>query len=86
MALHDKIRSSVEKESDTRHVSWIYFESDISRVKVDSNCTLIGLTLAEANLYLFGSTALSVSPNPEAIETGITSATDPESGRTGISP
>ena len=57
MALHEKIRSSVGRESDIRHMSWIYFEGDISTEKVESDCTAIGLLLAEAKLYLFGSTA-----------------------------
>ena len=45
MALHDKIRSSVDRESNIRHVSWICFEGEIPRVKVDSNCIAVGLQL-----------------------------------------
>ena len=86
MALHDKIRSLVDRESDTRHMSWIYLDGEISRVKVDSNWTLIGLPLADANLYLLGSTACNDRSSSEAMETGMTSATHPESGRLGISP
>ena len=86
IALHDRIRSLVDRESDTRHVSWIYLEGEISRVKVDWTCTLIGLPLADANLYLSGSTSYSDRSNSEAMDTGMTSTTDIESGRIEISP
>ena len=59
---------------------------EISKVKEDSNKTLIGVLLADANLYFSGSTFCKDRSRFEAIDTGMTYATDPESGRIEISP
>ena len=54
---------------------------EISKVKDDSNKTLIGVPLADINLYFSESTSCKVRSRAEARDTGMTSATDPESAR-----
>ena len=59
---------------------------EISKVKDDSNKTLIGVPLAEDSEYFSGSTSFKDRSREEANDTGITSATEPESGRMVTSP
>ena len=47
----------------------------------DSNKTLIGVPLADAYFYFSVSTSCKYRSRFEAMDTGMTSATDPESGR-----
>ena len=59
---------------------------EISKVKEDSNKTLIGVPLVDANLYFSGSTSCKERSRVEAMDMGMTLATDPESARMVTSP
>ena len=59
---------------------------EISKVKDDSNKTLIGVLLADTNFYFSESTSCKARSRVEAKNRGMTSATDPESGRMVTSP
>ena len=54
---------------------------DISKVKDDSNKTLIGVPLVDANLYFSGSLSCKDRSRDEAMDIGMTTASDPEYGR-----
>ena len=54
---------------------------EISKVKDDSNKTLIGVPLVDTNFYFSESTSCKDRSRVEAKDMGMTSATDPESAR-----
>ena len=59
---------------------------EISKVKDHSNNTLIDVPLADISLYFSESTSCKDISRVEARDTGMTSATDPESARMVTSP
>ena len=83
---HEMIRSAEVSESETKTARVMEAEGEISKVKTVSDTILIGLPFAEDKEYFSGSTSCTARFREEARATGITSATEPLSGRTVILP
>ena len=86
MDFHEMIRSAEVSESETKTARVMEAEGEISKVKTVSDTILIGLPFAEDKEYFSGSTSCTARLREEARATGITSATEPLSGRTVIFP
>ena len=80
------IKSVDVSESETNTARMMDAEGEITKVNTVSNTILIGLPFAEDNEYFSGFTSCQARFREEARATGITSATEPLSGRTVISP
>ena len=78
---HEMIRSAAVNESETKTAKVMEAEGEISKVKTVSDTILIGLPFAEDKEYFSGSTSCTARLREEARATGITSATEPLSGR-----
>ena len=86
MNFRDIIRSVAVNESETKTAKVIEADGEISKVKIVSDTILIGLPFADDKEYFSGSTSCTARLREETKAAGITSATEPLSGRTVILP
>ena len=86
MDFHEIIRSEDVNESDTKAANVIEADGEISKVKIVSDTTLIGLPFADESEYFSGPTCCTAIFRKKAKPSGITSATEPLSGRMVIFP
>ena len=86
MDFHEIIRSVAVNESETKTAKVIEADGEISKVKIVSDTTLIGLPFAHESEYFSGPTCCTARFREEARASGITLATEPLSGRTVMYP
>ena len=82
--LHEIIKSSVDSESETNTAKVIEADGETSEVKTVTDTTFMLLPLADKSEYFSDPTFCTARSRDDAKDSGITSATEPLSGRTEI--
>ena len=86
MGLHQIIELSVDSESKTNTAEVIEADGETSKLKTVFDTTFILLPLADKSEYFSDPTFCTARSRDDAKDSGITSATEPLSGRTEILP